>query len=92
MLVANKFLLNFSQSNYALIINIISLQLAGWLSRVVREPLDSSSFIEPKMPLKSLRELTLRYSIAYFVKRSSMVLCYFPNGILDFVNTQGGII
>ncbi|KAG6479068.1 hypothetical protein ZIOFF_062524 [Zingiber officinale] len=48
--------------------------LAGWLSRVVREPLDSSSFIEPKMPLKSLRELTLRGN--NLKKEDAEDLCY----------------
>ncbi|XP_074568792.1 uncharacterized protein LOC141825303 [Curcuma longa] len=48
--------------------------LAGWLSRVVREPLDSSSFIEPKMPLKSLRELTLRGN--NLNKEDAEDLCY----------------
>ncbi|XP_074561904.1 uncharacterized protein LOC141818282, partial [Curcuma longa] len=48
--------------------------LAGWLSTVVREPLDSSSFIEPKMPLKSLRELTLRGN--NLNKEDAEDLCY----------------
>ncbi|KAG6476231.1 hypothetical protein ZIOFF_065469 [Zingiber officinale] len=48
--------------------------LAGWLSRVVREPLDSSSFIEPKMPLQSLRELTLRGN--NLKKEDAEDLCY----------------
>ncbi|RZS09760.1 hypothetical protein BHM03_00040868 [Ensete ventricosum] len=42
------------------------LQLAGWLSKVDRKPLEFSLLMESNVSLKSLRKLSLRYYVICF--------------------------